>query len=109
MEGMTRYLTARGIKIFDFVQWAKPLTDGIKEHAEKVAAAAGLQVDFVRKKNSRKGCRIQEVLKKRGAHPGLVWVFSALEPCTTYAPRYNPDKKRPYLSAKDKKCLHYYF
>lgn len=108
-DGMTRYLTARGIKIFDFVKWAKPLTDGIQEHAEKVAAAAGLQVDFVRKKNFRKECRIQEVLQKRGTHPGLVWVFSALEPCTTYAPRYNPDKKRPYLSAKDKKCLHYYF
>jgi hypothetical protein len=108
-DGMTRYLTARGIKIFDFVKWAKPFTEGVKEHAEKVAAAAGLKVDFVRKKNFRKEQRIQEVLAKRGTHPGLVWVFSALEPCTTYSPRYNQDRKRPYLSAKDKKCLHYYF
>ena len=34
---------------------------------------------------------------------------SALEPCTTYAPKYNPNRPRPYLSAKDKKCLRYFY
>jgi hypothetical protein len=108
-EGMTRYLTKRGIKIFDFLQWASPITDAIKAHAEKLAQEAGLEIDYVRKKNFRKEKKIEEVLRKRGDHPGLVWIFSALEPCTTYAPKYNPDRKRPYMSAKDKKCLHYYF
>jgi DNA-binding HxlR family transcriptional regulator len=107
-DGMTRFLTARNVKIFDFIKWASPLTDAIKEHAEAVAAQAGLQADFVRKKNFRKEQRIEEVLKERGKHPGLVWVFSALEPCTTYAPKYSP-KRKAYLVAKDKKCLHYYF
>jgi DNA-binding HxlR family transcriptional regulator len=107
-DGMTRFLTARGIKIFDFIKWASPATDAIKEHAEALAAQAGLQVDYVRKKNFRKEQRIEEVLKKRGRHAGLVWIFSALEPCTTYAPKYSPQRKA-YLVAKDKKCLHYYF
>ena len=107
-EGMTRYLTARGVKIFDFIKWASPTTDAIKEHVEALAAQAGLQVDFVCKKNFRKEQRIEEVLRKRGRHPGLVWIFSALEPCTTYAPKYSPQRKA-YLVAKDKKCLHYYF
>jgi hypothetical protein len=108
-EGITRFLTARGVKIFDFVSWAKPLTDSIKQHAEAVAQQAGLQIDYVPKKNFRKEDKIESVLRKRGMHCGLVWVFSALEPCTTYAPKYNPNRKRAYLSAKDKKCLHYYF
>ena len=60
------------------------------------------------KKNFRKEQRIQEVLKKRGRHPGLVWIFSALEPCTTYAPKYSP-KRKSYLVSKDKKCLDYHF
>jgi len=107
-DGMTRYLTARGIKIFDFIKWAGPATEALKKHVEDLAAQAGLEIDFVRKKNFRKEQRIEEILKKRGRHPGLVWIFSALEPCTTYAPRYSPQRKA-YLVAKDKKCLHYYF
>src|SRR5205807_9727923 len=67
-DGMTRYLTARGIKIFDFIKWASPTTDAIKEQAEALATEAGLQIDFVRKKNFRKERRIEEVLKKRGRH-----------------------------------------
>jgi hypothetical protein len=108
-EGMTRYLNKRGIKIFDFVAWAKPFTEAIQEHAAKLAEEAGLKIDYVRKKNFRKERKIEEILKTRGTHPGLVWIFSALEPCTTYSPKYNPGRKRAYLSAKDKKCLHYYF
>jgi hypothetical protein len=107
-DGMTKYLIVRGLKIFDFLKWAAPATEDIKKHAEALAAEAGLEVDYVRKKNFRKERRIEEVLKKRGRHPGLVWIFSALEPCTTYAPVYSPQRKA-YLVAKDKKCLHYYF
>jgi len=107
-DGMTRYLTARNIKIFDFIKWAEPATEAIKQHVEGLAAQAGLEIDYVRKKNFRKEQRIEEVLKERGRHPGLVWIFSALEPCTTYAPKYSP-KRKAYLVAKDKKCLHYYF
>ena len=32
-EGMTAYLCKRGIRIFDFTQFAKPLTDAIKGNA----------------------------------------------------------------------------
>src|SRR5207245_9464032 len=79
-DGMTRYLTARGIKIFDFIKWAGPATEALKKHVEGVAAQAGLVIDFVRKKNFRKEQRIEEVLKKRGRHPGLAWSFCGPEP-----------------------------
>jgi membrane protease subunit (stomatin/prohibitin family) len=71
-DGMTAYLSKRGIRIFDFTQFAKPLTDAIKLHAEELAAANGLTIDYVRKKNFRKEDRVQEMLQKRGDHPGLV-------------------------------------
>ncbi|NUN03614.1 MAG: MarR family transcriptional regulator, partial [Bryobacteraceae bacterium] len=53
-EGMTKYLTARGIRIFDFTAFARPLTEAIKANAEALAEAAGLAVDYIRKKNFRK-------------------------------------------------------
>jgi hypothetical protein len=108
-EGMTAYLSRRKIRIFDFTQFAKPLTDAIKANAEKLAASNGLAVDYVRKKNFRKEDRIKEVLKHRGMHPGLVWIFSALEPCTTYQPWHDKNSGRTFLRYDDGKCLHYYF
>jgi hypothetical protein len=81
--GMTAYLYKRRIRIFDFTQFAKPLTDAIKANAEQLAATNGLGIDYVRKKNFRKEDKIKAILQQRGSHPGLVWIFSALEPCTT--------------------------
>jgi len=108
-EGMTAYLSKRRIRIFDFIQFAKPLTDAIKANAEAVAAANGIKIDYVRKKNFRKEDRVKAVLKERGTHPGLVWMFSALEPCTTYQPWHDKASGRTYLRSDDGKCLHYYF
>jgi hypothetical protein len=102
-------LTARGIRIFDFAQFAKPLTDAIKSNAEALAAQHGLEIDYIRKKNFRKEERVQEILRKRGTQPGLVWIFSALEPCNTYQPWFNKQSKQAYLRPDDGKCLHYYF
>ena len=108
-EGMTKYLHARGIRIFDFIRFAAPLTDAIKANAEALAAAAGMRIEYVRKKNFRKEDKIKSVLAERGEHPGLVWVFSALEPCTTYQPWFNKASQQAYLRPDDGKCLHYYF
>jgi hypothetical protein len=74
-----------------------------------LAAANGLTIDYVRKKNFRKEDRVKGVLKERGTHPGLVWIFSALEPCTTYQPWRDKTSGRTYLRYDDGKCLHYYF
>ena len=108
-EGMTRYLTARSIRIFDFAQFAKPLTEAIKANAERLATENGLAVDYIRKKNFRKEDKIKAVLQERGTHPGLGWIFSALEPCTTYQPWHDKPSGRTYLRPDDGKCLHYYF
>ena len=49
-DGMTAYLSARGIRIFDFQEFAKPLTASVKAHAERLAAGAGLEINYIRKK-----------------------------------------------------------
>ena len=108
-EGMTAYLCKRGIRIFDFTQFAKPLTDAIKGNAEQQASANGVKIDYVRKKNFRKEDRVKAALKERGMHPGLVWIFSALEPCTTYQPWHDKTSGRTYLRYDEGKCIHYYF
>lgn len=39
----------------------------------------------------------------------MVWIFSTLEPCSTYRPWHDKTTGKTYLRPDDGKCLHYYF
>ena len=109
-QGMTSYLYARQIRIFDYPRFAQALRDTLRENAERLAAENGLEIEFIRRtKSFRKEDKVHEVLKLRGDHPGLVWVFSAMEPCSTYQPWHDKGSGKTYLRPDDGKCLHYYF
>jgi len=108
-EGMTRLLKAQNIRIFDYTKWAEPLRDNICANAERLATENGLQIEFIRKKNFRKEDRINQIIKQRGSHPGLVHIFSAMESCTRYKPWHNKKTHQTYLKTVTGWCLHYYF
>jgi hypothetical protein len=108
--GMTSYLYANNIRIFDYKRFAEPFRDKIKDNAERVAQENGLEVEFIRKlKSFRKEDRIREILQERGDHPGLVHVFSAMETCESYKPWHNKKTGKTYLVPNGGRCLHYYF
>jgi len=44
----------------------------LRENAERLAAEAGVEIEFIRKRNVRKEDRVKAVLARRGEHPGLV-------------------------------------
>jgi len=108
-EGMTGFLYFKKIKIFDYPRFAEPLRDELRKNAEQAAKQNSLEIEFIRKKNFRKEDRIRDILSARGAHPGLVHIFSAMEPCQTYKPWHNKQTNKTYLRPDDGKCLHYYF
>lgn len=109
-RGMESYLYARGIRIFDYQQFAEPLRDELRQNAEQLAQEHGLQIEFIRSTRSfRKEDRIQQILQERGNHPGLVHIFAAMEPCSCYERRYDRQRNRPHLIGREGKCLHYYF
>ena len=58
----------------------------IRENAEQMAAKGGVEIEFIRKRNFRKEDRVKEIIAKRGEQAGLVCIFSAMEPCSTYKP-----------------------
>jgi hypothetical protein len=108
-KGMTGYLYAHGIRVFDFATWAKPKRDEIRANAEAVARAAGIEIEFIRKKNMRKEERGEAIVRQRGDHPGLVHIFSAMERCGTYEPWHDKASGKTYLRYTESKGLHYYF
>src|SRR3954466_8069882 len=85
-EGMTAYLYARQVRIFDYPKFAEPFRDRLRENAERLVASAGIEIDFIRQRNVRKEDLVKAALARRGEHPGLVCILSAMEPCSTYKP-----------------------
>jgi hypothetical protein len=107
--GMTRFLYANQIRIFDYPAFAATLRDHVRERAAAVAAEAGISIEHVGKSHVRKEAIVAKVLDQRGEHPGLVHVISAMEACDAYKPWHDKQTHKTYLRPDNGKCLHYYF
>ena len=79
--GMTGYLNANGIRIFDYPDFAKTLRDRVRERAASLATEAGISIEHIAKLHIRKEDVVARVLARRGDQPGLVHVISAMEAC----------------------------
>ena len=102
-------LYAHDIRIFDYPRFAEPLRERIRERAQEVCAAAGIEIEHVNKSHIRKEELVARVLAVRGDAPGLVHVISAMEGCPSYKPWHDKASGKTLLRAEVGKCLHYYF
>jgi hypothetical protein len=68
-----------------------------------------LEIEFIRKAGVRKESIISEKIEKRGYHPGIVHIISAMEACNTYKPWHDKTTGKTFLKPDTGKCLHYYF
>jgi hypothetical protein len=101
-EGMAAHLSANHVRLFDFPRWAEPLRDELRLNTETLAAKEGLEIEFIRRKNFRKEERIKEIVSERGEHPGLVHIFSAMEPCTSFRPWHNKQTHQTFLTRRSR-------
>jgi hypothetical protein len=109
-QAMASHLTAQKIRLFDYSRWAEPFRETIRENAERVATDNGLEIEFIRRKNDfRKEARVKAIVAERGDHPGLVHIFSAMEPCPSFKPWHDKTTHKTFLKSTQAKCLHYYF
>jgi hypothetical protein len=75
------HLYSRGIRIFDYPHFAEPLRERIRERAQQVCEAAGVQIEHVNTGHIRNEDLVARILAVRGNAPGLVHVISAMEAC----------------------------
>jgi len=108
-DGMSKWLRRQGVRIFDYPKYAEPLRAQIRANAERLARDNGVEIEFVASSKARKESRVREVLDRRGTHPGLVHVISAMESCPSYRPWHDKSTHRTFLKFRTAKCLHYYF
>jgi hypothetical protein len=108
-DGMTRFLRANGVRIFDYPEFAMTLRDRVRERAASLAAEAGVSIEHIGKAHIRKEDVVARVLKQRGDRPGLVHVLSAMEACDAYKPWHDKQTHKTSVRPDSGKCLHYYF
>jgi hypothetical protein len=108
-KGMTSFLYANGILIFDYPKFAEKLRDKLRENAAKVAGAAGVSIEHISKSHIRKEDIVAKAIAQRGDRPGLAHVISAMEACGAYKPWHDKKTGKTFLRPDSGKCLHYYF
>src|SRR5258705_2367653 len=89
--GMTKFLFAIGVRIFDYPQFASTLRDRVRERAASLAAQAGITIEHIAKSHIRKETGVAEVVKRRGEQPRLGHVISAMEACGPYQPGHEQE------------------
>ena len=107
--GMTGYLNAKGIRIFDYPEFAKTLRECVRDRAASMAAEAGVTIEHIAKPHVQKEDVVARVLQQRGDHPGLVHIISAMEACDAYKPWHDKQTHKTFIRPDSGKCLHYYF
>ena len=109
-DGMTSYLKSHDIRIFDFSNFSQPLTEQVRQNAQRIADENGIEIEFIRKLRAfRKDDRIQKIISESGKTEGLIHIFSAMEQCNTYKPWHDKVTGKTFLKFDQSKCLHYYF
>jgi hypothetical protein len=110
-QAVATELDRRDIRLFDYAkQFALPFREAIRARTEQLADEEGVEIEYIqRMKTFRKEDRIQQILAVRGNRPGLVHIFSAMEPGPTYEPWHDKKTGCTFIRRDRGKCLHYYF
>ena len=108
-EGMTRFLNAHEMRIFDYPEFASTLRDRVRGRAADLAGRAGIEIEHIAKSHVRKEEVVGKVLEERGDHVGLVHVISAMEACDCCQRWRDKTTHRTFVRPDSGKCLHYYF
>src|ERR1700674_592836 len=107
--GMTSFLNANGIRIFDYARFAEPLRERIRVRVQEVCVAAGIEIEHVNKSHIRKKDLVTRLVQALRNAPGLVPGISAMEACPSYNPCHDKSSAKTYLLTVTGKCLPYSF
>jgi hypothetical protein len=107
-EGLDRFLGAVGVRYKDFGAYAEGLSERIKSHAERLAAAAGRPYQYVSKSTQSKEEIARAIAARDGITEGMVCVLRCVEPCMSFSIRRDRGGVFRFVS-QERKCLHLYF
>jgi len=107
-EVMEIYLLRRGVLLKDFKPFALKLTAQVKQLAIDTATAAGRPMRYLASSAQSKEDLARSIARQDRIKEGLIAVFSAVEPCTSYTVRGNRETKKLELVLQPSRCTHLY-
>lgn len=109
LKGMEVWLSVSSVLLKDFKDYARGLTDQIKQATQQLAEEAGRPLHYLASSRLRKEDLAREIAKRDAIIAGLVCVLTAVEPCHTFTVGPNRKAKKLELRPHSGKCLHHYF
>ena len=108
------YLNSQHILLKDFAAYAEMTTAELKAQAQQVAAAARRPYIYLASASTAasghsKEAQARAIAERDGLTDGLICVFAAVEPCSTFTVRGNHQTQRLEVVRENRKCLHFYF
>ncbi len=103
------YLSSRQILLKHFGDWAKQLSDTLKEHAKAYAEAQGRPLRYLASPKQSKEEVALNIARQLNIKTGLICVLTCVEKTRCFAVRRNRDSKKLELVSLDRPCLHVYF
>jgi len=102
------WLLRQGVLLKDFKPFALGLTERIKHAAKDAAAAAGRPVQYLTSARTAKEELARALAREQRIKSGLIAIFSAVEPCTSYTVRGNRRTQKLDLVLQPSRCTHLY-
>jgi len=107
-QWMRTYLCAAKVRLVDFAQHAKALTDRLLQEAQSQAAAARRPYHFLRSSQTSKEQLIEDIAQRDQVQSGLIAVLGAVEPCLAMTVRGSRDRRWLQPVREQRRCLHLY-
>ena len=107
-EVMETWLLRQDVLVKDFKPFALALTEKIKSTAKAAAEAAGRPWRYLVRGGESKEDLARQIAARDKVKSGLIAIFSAVEPCTSYTVRGNRETKRLDLVLQPSRCTHLY-
>lgn len=108
-NAMESFLSRIGVRRVEFADYARSITQRIRERAVAWAQAAGRSCVYVRKASVSKEEVAREMVAREGITHGPVGVLSAVEPCRAWQARGNRATQHLEFQLLPGKCIHLYF
>jgi hypothetical protein len=106
-DGMGRFLSAKGIRLTQFKDFALRCSRHLAEHAKRLAARRRRPYRHLQSPKISKEDEARAIAERDAIRKGLVCVFSCVEPCQSFSLRRREDGY--HLVSEPRKCNFFYF
>lgn len=108
VAGMRHYLSCTRVKLKDFANHAKAMSDRIKETTQGLAKARGIADVYLGSPKINKEAVAKQIAAEKGIKEGPICILSSVELCRSYVVRGDRESKTIELESAWRKCLFYY-